>query len=237
MAGTLDDSSGLMDWVAARAMIGTVKSRSIHSQLSHLMSAHADPWAVPEGKKPLKELVKRAQELGGSDDAAGEGTAFHGLTECADRGLGHAYVPEHMVDWLWEYRIAMEAYEPILIEPFVVCDDIQVAGSPDRYLRHRDTGEVFAADIKTGTSEPDFPLKVTVQVAIAAHSVLYDQETGRREPIDCSVTKGILIHCPIRGGGVPRCDLYPLDLDAGWHNAKLSYEVRAARKVEKLKKL
>ena len=238
MAGTLDDSGGLIDWVAARAMIGMVKSRSIHSQISHLVSAFDDPWAAPEGKKPLKELVRKAQEAGGSDEAAGEGTAFHGLTECYDRGMKTEYVPEHMAKWLLEYQLAMQDWEPLHVEPFVVCDELKVAGSPDRYLRHRKTGQIVCADLKTGSSEPDFPLKVTVQVAIGAHSVIYDQETGSREPVeDCDQKQGILIHCPIRAGGTPRCDLYLLDLETGWANAELSYRVREARKMEKLVKL
>ena len=237
MAGTLDDSKNLIDWTAARAMIGMVKSRKIFSQVSHLASAYVDPWAVPAGKAPLKKLVTQAKEAGGADDAAGEGTAFHGLTEVADKGEAPAWVPDHMADWLGEYEFALREWEPILIEPFVVCDELQVAGSPDRYLRHRQTGEVVAADIKTGTSEPDFPLKVTVQVAIAAHSVVYDQETGARSAIDCSQVRGMLIHVPIRAGGFPRCDLYPLDLEAGWRKAKLSMQVREERKMDKLVKL
>jgi hypothetical protein len=238
LAGTLDDKGGLVDWSAARAMIGIVKSESLHAQVAHLASAYSDPWAVPAAKKPLKELVSKAQELGGSADASGLGTSFHGMTEMLDGGTSPEFIPKQLIPWLKAYRDAMAEWEPILVEPFVVCDELQIAGSPDRYLRHRTTGGVFAADIKTGTSEPDFPLKVTIQVAVAAHSVLYDQETGRREAIDCNRERGVLIHAPIRGGGVPRVDVYDnLDLVEGWRLAKLAVQVREARKFPKLKRV
>jgi hypothetical protein len=238
LSGALDDKGGLVDWSAARAMIGLAKSDSIHAQVAHLVSAYSDPWAVPSAKKPLKDLVRKAQELGGSDDAAGLGTAFHGLTEVLDGGDAPSFIPRQLADWLRAYAEAMSNWEPVHIEPFVVCDELKTAGSPDRYLRNRTTGEVFAADIKSGTSEPDFPMKVTIQVAIAAHAELYNQETGERTPIECSQERGVLIHAPIRGGGVPRVDVYDnLDLVEGWRLAKLAVQVREARKFPKLKRI
>ena len=236
LSGTLDDKQGLVDWAAARAMMGTVKNAAIAAQISHLISAHDDPWSVSEAKKPLKQLVQKAMELGGSADAAGLGTAFHGLTECIDRGEPPAYVPADFAPWIEARQIALEDFEPVLIEPFIVNDELRVAGNPDRYLRHKQTGVVYAADDKTGTSEPAFPLKVTVQVAIASRGVLYDQSTGERTPIECSQDLGILIHTPIRDGEA-RCDLYWLDLTLGWELAQLSALVRAARKVPKLIKV
>ena len=238
LAGALDDKSALVDWSAARAMLGLVKSDSLHAQVAHLASAHVDPWAIPAAKRPLKDLVAKAQELGGSADASGLGTSFHGLSEIIDAGERPEFAPKQLIPWLVAYRDEMSNWESVLIEPFVVNDELKVAGSPDRYLRNRTTGEVFAADIKTGTSEPDFPMKVTIQVAIAAHSELYDQETGTRTPIECSQERGVLIHAPIRGGGVPRVDVYDnLDLVEGWRLAKLAVEVREARKFPKLKRI
>lgn len=237
LAGALDDKGGLIDWSSARAMIGTVKSAAISAQLAHLISAHEDPWAAEEGKKPLKALVKRAQELGGSEDAAGLGTAFHGLCEQLDKtGAMPEYVPRHLIPWVEARQAALAEWEPLHIEPFVVCDELRAAGSPDRYLRHKLTGLVVCADDKTGTSEPDFGLKVTVQVAIGSRAVLYDQSTGNRTPIECAQNVGLMIHTPIRDT-VPRSDLYVLDLNVGWRLANLAVEVREARKFPKLKRM
>lgn len=214
-------------------MIGTVKSEAIYAQIANLMSNHDDPWL--ERKTPLKELVRKAQELGGSEDASGLGTAFHGLTECWDRGSKPAYIPRQLAPWLDVYADRMEGWEPVLVEPFVVCDAIKAAGSPDRYLMAPD-GEIYCADIKSGSSEPDYPLKVTMQVAIGSRAQTYDQATGKRGAIPCNQERGILIHVPIREGK-PRIELYWLDLTKGWELAQLAYKVREARKLPKLEKI
>lgn len=235
LAGTLDDKSGLIDWSSARAMMGIVKSKALYAQLAHLVSAHEDPWAVPAAKKPLKELVERARSLGGADDASGMGTAFHGLCEVLDGGEKPQYTPRELGPWIAARQARLEDFDPVLIEPFIVNDGVEAAGNPDRYLLHKPTGTVYAADDKTGSSEPDFPLKVTIQVAIASRGVLYDQETGKRTPIKCDQSRGLLIHTPIREDE-PRCELYWLDLDKGWELAQLSAKVRDARKISKLVK-
>ena len=235
LSGGLDDKGGLVDWTAAMAMLGVIKSKSIAAQVAHLASAHESPW-YSDGKKPLKELVRKAKELGGADDAAGMGTAFHGICECLDLGVDPQYVPDGMQPWVDARQAAVRGYEPFLVEPFVINDELKVAGNPDRFLKDRETGIVYAADDKTGTDEPDFPLKVTIQVAIASRSVLYDQATGVRTPIDCDQDRGILIHTPIRSGE-PRSVLYWLDLNKGWELAKLAATVRDSKKVGKLEKV
>ncbi|MEV6432885.1 PD-(D/E)XK nuclease family protein [Nocardia sp. NPDC051463] len=235
LAGALDDKGGLLDWSAANAAIGIVRDASLYAQVAHLASAHRDPWNVPEAKKQLKPLVARAQQAAGSDEGSGMGTAFHGLSELIDQGHEPEFVPPPMIPWLAEYRAVMAPWEVLDTEPFVVCDELQTAGSLDRLMRHRDTGRVVVGDVKTGKSEPDYPLKTTVQVAIYAHGERYDQETGKREPLhpDIDLEHGLLIHVPIRTG-VPRAVLYPLDLARGWELAKLSVQVREARRIPKL---
>jgi hypothetical protein len=236
MARTLDssDGGGMRHWIAAHAMLGVIKDESLYQRVSALSMAHKRPWYVPEGKKPLKSLAERAMDAGGANIAREMGTAFHQVCETRDKGDHSGSVSPRMLPWVEAREAALEEFEPVLVEPFVVCDEIQTAGSPDRYLRYK--GIVYAADDKTGTDEPDYPLNVTVQVAIAAHSCLYDQRTGERTPIDCDQERGILIHTPIQTAG-PRCVLYWLDLVKGWELAQMSYDVREARKLPKLEKV
>lgn len=236
LSGALDDKGGLVDWAAAMAMIGVVKSKSIHAQVSHLASAHESPWYVPAAKKPLKELVAKAKDLGGASDAAGFGTAFHGLCEELDKGNPPQFVPEELKPWIEARQAALEEFEPVLIEPFVINDELKVAGNPDRFLRHKQTGIVYAADDKTGTDEPNFPLKVTIQVAIASRSSLYDQGSGERTPIECDQSRGLLIHTPLRLEK-PQAALYWLDLEKGWELACLAAEVRDKKKIAKLERV
>lgn len=235
LAEALDDKQGLMDWSAANAAIGVVRNAAIYAQLAHLASAHRDPWQVPEAKKALKPLVAQAQQVAGSDDGAGMGTAFHGLAEIVDQGQVPEFAPPPLRPWLDVYREALADWEVLDTEVFVVADEVQSAGSLDRLLRHRKTGRIVVGDVKTGKSEPDFPLKTTIQVAIYSHGERYDQATGTRLPLhpDIDLDHGVLIHAPVRSGS-PRCQLYPLDLAKGWELAKVAVQVREARRMAKL---
>jgi len=233
LAGTLDDKSGLVDWAACNAAVGIVRDKALHAQVAHLASAHRDPWNSPEAKTPLKQIVEQAQKIGGGDHASGMGTAFHGLTEIIDAGSSPEFAPEELLPWLDVYQKALADWEVVLVEPFLVCDELQAAGSADRVLQHKVTGQIVVADIKTGDKEPQYPMKVTTQVAIYAHGVQYDQQTGRRIPICVDRLRGMLIHVPIRARK-PRCDLYELDLATGWDIAQLSVKVRQYRRMKGL---
>lgn len=235
LAGMLDDSQGLIDWVAAHAMLGLVKDEGLHARVTHLAIAHRRPW-YSDGKKPLKELVNRCKDKGGASYASDMGTAFHGVCEVRDGGGNPDFVPRGMQPWIDAREAALEEFEHVLIEPFIVNDQVKAAGNPDRYLRHKKTGIVYAADDKTGVDEPEYPLKVTVQVAIASRGCLYDQRTGKRTPVECDQNRGILIHTPILTDQ-PRSTLYWLDLEKGWELAELSAKVRDENKVGKLQKV
>ncbi|WP_446224941.1 PD-(D/E)XK nuclease family protein [Nocardia sp. IBHARD005] len=235
LAETLDDKSNLTAWQCANATIGVVRDPSLYAQIAALASAHRDPWNVPEAKRELKPLVERAQQMAGASEAAGLGTSFHSFAEQIDAGKTPEFVPPPLIPWLDRYSEAMAPWEVIDAEGFVVSDEVQSAGSYDRLLRHRGTGRVVIADIKSGKADPDYPLKVTIQTAIYAHSERYDQETGARSPlhVDIDLAHGVLIHVPIRTGK-PRATLYPLDLARGWELAKTALAVREARRMPKL---
>lgn len=232
LAGTCDDKSNLATWAACNAVVGVVRDKALHAQVAHLASAHADPWNS-DGKTPLKQIVEQAQKIGGSDHASGMGTAFHGLTEIIDAGGQPEFAPDELLPWLDAYQKALSDWDVVDVEPFLVCDELEAAGSADRVLQHKITGQIVVGDIKTGDNEPKYPLKVTCQVAIYAHGMKYDQETGHREPIGADLVQGMLIHVPIRAKK-PRCDLYPLDLKTGWDAAKLSVKVRQYRRMKGL---
>lgn len=238
LAGTLDDKSNLLTWAAANALVGMVRNKEIAYQVGSLASKHADPWNVPEGKTALKSLVDRAQKAGGSEEASGMGTAFHELCEVVDEGGWPEYAPTELVPWLHDYRETLSGYGWLDSEPFLVNDELKTAGSMDRLFRTPD-GRIVAADIKSGKHDPTYPLKVTLQVAVYANSVRYDQVTGERSPIhpDIDLERGLLIHAPIRGGGRPKTTVYELDLVKGMEFARLALAVREARAWERKAKL
>ena len=155
--------------------------------------------------------------------------------------------------WLAAYHEAMDIFEVLDDECFVVADDledpdsaadIRCAGNFDRLLRLKreikgiPAGTVVIGDIKTGKQDDEYAMKVFIQLAIYAHSVRYDQETGRRWPIheDLSHEWGVLIHVPFSGGGQPRCDIYPIDLTEGWRLAQLSMDITQSRKLRVYKR-
>ena len=236
LAGALDDKSSLIDWSAANAMVGMIKDPAIAAQIGSLASKYDNPWYVPEGKKALKPLIKRAQEAGGSDRASGLGTSVHEFTEVIDEGRWPEYAPAELVPWLHAYRERMAEFECLGMELFVVNDELKTAGSFDRVWRMPD-GRVVVGDLKSGRSDSSYPLKVSLQVALYANSERYDQVTGERSPIhpDLDLETGLLVHAPILGGGKPEVKVYPLDLVRGMELARLAVQVREARSWERSK--
>ena len=236
LADALGDKSSLIPWSCANAMVGMVKDPSIAAQVGSLAAKYDNPWYVPEGKKAIQPIVKRAQEAGGGDRASSFGTSFHEFTEVIDEGRWPEYAPAELVPWLHAYRERMAEFECIDMELFVVNDELKTAGSFDRLWRLPD-GRVVVADLKSGRSDPQFPMKVGIQVATYANSVRYDQATGERSPLheDLDVTEGLLVHAPILGGGKPEVKVYPLDLVRGYELARLAVQVREARSWERSK--
>lgn len=246
IAGNLDTKENLKAYQQARAVCGVVKDKSLAWQFRALVSEYHDPWDA--AKDEVKSLLRLAEQIGGDQHKAGIGTAIHRLCHLRDIGADIEYPVAQLEPWLDAYANAVHSrYEVLGDEFFVVCDDIKNAGSEndlrcagnfDRLLRDKQTGEVVIGDIKSGASDPSFAMKPTIQVAIYARSVCYDQQTGKRSPIhnELNVSKGVMIHLPFNGSGSPECTVYPLDLDEGWRLAKLSNAVTEARKMKLLKK-
>jgi len=239
ISGSLDTKENLSPYHQAKAVFGVVTEPPPHSlikQFRALASEFTDPWS--EAKAEVKDLLKLARTLGGEDFKSGSGAALHRYSCLIDKGIVPEYEMTDFEPWLDVYREAMKRFEVLAWEGFVVADEVKCAGSFDKLLLDRKTDEIMIGDLKTGKSDADFAMSPTVQVAIYAHGQYYDQETGKRTPIDpdLSLTKGVLIHLPYNGGGEPECNIYPLDLERGWQLAKTSKDVTSARKMKVSKK-
>lgn len=238
MCGYLDSKENLSPYHQCQAVLGVVTENppSLIWQFRALASAHVDPWKAAKGD--IKDLLRQARMLGGEESKSGIGTSIHSFCHLRDIGADVVYPVPTLEPWLDCYQEAMEPFEVLMDERFVACDELCTAGNFDRLLRtKRDlrdipAGTVLIGDIKSGAHEANFALKPTVQTAIYAHSDLYDQETGKREPIGCSWSKAVLIHVPFHAGGNPRCDIYPLDIEYGWTLAKMAAQIPAARKTK-----
>ncbi|AXQ51880.1 exonuclease [Gordonia phage Catfish] len=233
VAGAMDDKSNLDTWHSAQAMVGVLREKSIAAQVGSLMSKHRDPWT--EAKKQMRQLVDRALAAASTDDGSGKGTAFHEFTEVVDAGKWPEFVPVEFEPFLHAYAELMSDWEVIEIEPFLIVDELKLAGSMDKLLRHRRYGTIAASDLKSGKSDPDYIGKVEIQVACYAHGMKYDQATGERTPLhpDIDLDHGVLIHVPVRDSDPRRAASYPLDLARGWEAAKVARGVADYRKAER----
>lgn len=220
-------------------MIGDV-GKSLAVQFKALISEFGIK-AWDNAKGDVKDLLRQARNNGGEEYKSGMGSALHRYSTLIDKAR-EIELPERVLQpWLDCYEEAMQRFEVLDWEGFIVCDDLEnpetftdlrSAGNWDKLLRDRETGEVMIGDLKSGKDTNEWAMKPTVQVAIYAHGVRYDQETGRRWPIhdELSLTKGVLIHLPFEGKA-PCCDIYPLDLVEGWRLAQMSADITKARKM------
>jgi len=259
VAKLLDDKGGLIDWSASMAMIGLMRSKPLQARVSAITARSDDPYN--ESKGALKEIVQSATQIAQAQGRADYGTAIHEFTELMDGGLlDWSYVPDSLKGPLEAYEEATRHLTVVDTEVFVTVDDealgLRVGGSMDRLYRHAELG-VCVSDLKTGAKEPSYPMGVTTQVAIYSRGQRYRDEsfggspqftdgqpnadgTAFRKPLHPHLNKstGLMIHCPlekVRGKYI--CEIYALDLDAGWRNVELGVQVEKSRRPGKLEKL
>ena len=257
ISGNLDTKENLSPYHQCQAVTGlmldSAHGGSLAMQFKALVSEHGlRTWEQAKGD--AKDLLTQARAKGGEEWKSGRGSGFHRYAHLRDIGQEAILPTAELEPWLDCYEEAMQVFEVVDDECFIVVDDLddpegpddlRCAGNFDRLLRAKQDivvkkqvvipeGMVVIGDIKSGASDPDWAMKPTIQVALYAHGTRYDQETGRRWPIhsDLSLTTGVLIHVPVNGLGDPCCDIYPLNLEEGWRLAKMSADITQARKMK-----
>lgn len=221
LAKALDDKEGLTQWKCRMTAVGLAKRPDLIG-----LAAASDPDSDTD-KKTLADVVDQAMQAASAGRAANVGTTLHRLTEHVDAGT----LPEHVPAELWPdleaYEQAMQGIGIEASELFIVCDELQAAGSFDRLLTLPGIG-LAIGDLKTGQHEPKYPTATTVQIAIYSRGWLYHPEEGRIARLaDLGVSQavGLLIHLP---SGKGKCNLYTLDLHHGWALAETAVAVRNA---------
>ena len=219
LAKTLDDTEGLSRWKCRQVAAGIAARPDLHALA---VSARGD-------KQRLGEVVEQAMEAAASGSAANVGTALHTFTELVDQGETWSHAPHDMHADLAAYAEAIKAAGLVAVdfEQFVVNDELQAAGSYDRRWQFPDR-RIVIGDLKTGADAPRYAQGAATQMAVYARSVHYDPATGARRPFDVDTTVGLLIHLPV---GQARCDIYEIDLVAGWSAALIATTVRQWRKA------
>jgi hypothetical protein len=228
LSKALDDLNNLMLWKARKTAEGLVRRPDLLTRAAGAI-ANGDPDEDWVTKRDLNSIVKEATESAGASRGASAGTGFHSLTEAIDRGVEPLFVPEADKARLDDYRRAMHGFKALEVELFCVNDQLRTAGTFDRLVLCPDS-RVRVADLKTGKSEANYPFATCVQIAIYAHSLRYDPETGERSPLHAALdlTTGLLIHLPPTGG----CTVIPLDIELGWEAAQCATKVREFRSLK-----
>lgn len=222
VAKTLDDEGSLIKWAQRTTAAGLARRPDLLALLATKLDTSGD---IPEQHKAdVQRICDEAKEHGGGSKAANLGTSLHAFTEQYDLGQTPT-VPADMQADIDAYRTAVEPFEVLAVEQFVVLDEHQIAGTLDRLWRLPD-GRVVIADLKTGQNLDYSWRSISVQLAIYAAGTRYHRDL--RSPLwaDGAVDAdtGIVIHLPVGQG---RCDLYQVDLRAG--TVALNHSIWARR--------
>lgn len=220
-----EDQGGLIKWGQRMVAIGMGRRADLVA-----LAASTDP----DDKRALGKIAAEAEEAGGASAARNTGTAVHAAIEAVNRG--HEPLPLFAAE-VDAYRAALDAagMEPVpeLVERVVALHGPRIAGTFDVALRHRDTGELYVADLKTGSVA--YPAAMAIQLAIyATADDLLSADYERLEPVPkWSTERGIIIHLP-EGGP---CSLHWIDLEMGRRGLAVALSVRGWRKDATAKRL
>jgi hypothetical protein len=222
VAGTLDDRYNLELW----------KMRQVAAGLAARPDLVALACSQAGDKTVMNRICGDAMDASASGAAANLGTAVHGFVEQINRGIEPVSVPETVARDLAAYRKAMEAWDVLHAERFLVLDEYKIAGTADMIMVERDTGRVVISDLKTGKGAITYGQgAIAAQLAIYSRGVIYHADTGDREPVTVDQDVAIVVHLP---AGEGRCSLFEVDIAAGWQAVEHSMWTRDWRKQRNL---
>jgi hypothetical protein len=229
----LEDTYGLEQWQRRMVTVGLARTPSL---VARAATIPGDPKAWTKAHKAdLNAIADEALIAAKANQAADIGTSLHRMTELADLGEDIGHLPEPFAADVAAYRAGMVAHgftiDSAHVECRMVCDELRLAGTTDRipYVPTIDKHRIL--DLKTGESIELAALGYAVQLAVYAHSVLYDVATGERTPIDLDLSTALIVHLP---AGKASFTLYEVDVAAGWEAALVCAEIDRWRKRKNL---
>lgn len=222
-AKSISDTFGLSKWQVRTAL----KGLTVRPDLFALVAA-----TPATDSKTLDRVAEDAKEAAGSSAGANRGTAFHSFSERVDRGEDVAIPPPWDTD-IAAYRKALAdgglTVDRRYIERMVVIPELGCAGTFDRLLLRTGTdGPHIVGDVKTAKDFTFGHLEIAIQLALYAHGrAIWNTRTQTYEPLPAiDQDTAVVMHCPV---GTARCDLYAIDIAAGWQAAQLCKRVRGWR--------
>ena len=229
----LEDTYGLEQWQRRMVTVGLARTPSL---VARAATIPGDPKAWTKAHKAdLNAIADEALIAAKANQAADIGTSLHRMTELADLGEDIGHLPEPFAADVDAYRAGMVAHGFTInaahVECRMVCDELRLAGTTDRIPYVPTIGQHRILDLKTGESIELAALGYAVQLAVYAHSVLYDVATGQRTPIDLDLSTALIVHLP---AGKASFTLYEVDVAAGWEAALVCAEIDRWRKRKNL---
>jgi hypothetical protein len=228
-AEALQDASALTKWKLRRAIYGQARRPDYVTAALGLSLEDRD-------RDALNDLAEKCLEAAGPN-AAEIGTALHSFTERVDRGEELGPIPPEYETTVAAYARAVSHLRFVERECRTVCDDLEVAGTPDgiAFCDVPDpdgvVDELRIVDTKTGRVDYSAG-KFSTQLAVYAHSRLYHPGTGERTKLEerygapVSTRWGLLVHTP---AGAGTAELLWIDLEHGWAGAQQCKRTREWR--------
>jgi hypothetical protein len=205
-AGWIEDTFALSQWQQRMVALGLAERPDLMVSVA----------AYHDDKDELQKICDAAIEVAKGRAAAGVGIALHKLTDRLDRGEPLGPVPAEYVDDLKAFEAATADLTVLGMEQFVVLDELKVAGTFDRLYEYE--GHRYIGDTKTGSTSYGVG-KMAIQLALYSRGQLYDPATHTRSGLgEVDQDRGIIMHLP---AGQGRCELYWIDLRAGWRAVNL----------------
>jgi hypothetical protein len=233
VAKALDDTSNLAAWGKRMTALGLAVRPDLLAMIQ--TTDNTD-------KKALDRLCESASEAGGATARRDLGTALHKMFEQSCVLPGYQPPPAYVADIYAIHTALREAGLQVVdecSELMVVLDRYQIAGMADLIVERISDGELFIADLKTGSSVAYGALGWAIQLAIYANADnIYIQGTEAdgsydvRAPMPAvNKQQAFIIHCQPESGA---CDLHTLDIGKGFEALETAISVREWRKQRKL---
>lgn len=224
-AETVADTFALTNWKLRMTAIGLAARPDLLTGVAAVL----DP-DTKDGKRSLDKLVERAQEAAKASARATLGTALHSFCEAHDSGRELPLIPPPFDADLEAYQRAMSAVKVSrnYIEKIGIIRELGVAGTMDRVVAFHHSKRPMIGDIKTGRDLSYSWTEIAIQLALYAHAdTIWDvTEEVHRPMLEVDQERALVVHLP---AGEARCQLYIVDIAAGWEMAQVCGQVRAWR--------
>jgi hypothetical protein len=233
IAKALDDTSNLAAWGKRMTALGLASRPDL---LAMVQTTDATD------KKALDRLCESASEAGGATARRDLGTALHKMFEQSCVTPGYKPPATYAADITAIHTTLREAGLQVVdecSELMVVIDKHQIAGMADLIVERISDGELFIADLKTGSSVAYGALGWAIQLSIYANAdnvyiqgAAVDGSEDLRAPMPTvNKQQAVIIHCEPESGS---CTLHTLNIERGFEALECAMEVREWRKARQL---